>query len=87
MSKVVIPNCARVAYNYYLESLMKNSLATSYFITMYNSRDITLQDEFLNTQSEAQFLYTQSIKELERIEQNFNKEAEELGLPKPYPNV
>lgn len=74
------PNCAKEAYNYFLESINQEGIAMS---CVFDS-DVSGHDEAIG---KAITEDTKFINEMKRISEDFNKEAEELGLQKPFPNL
>jgi len=86
LSKIYVPEIAKEYYSYELDRLTKAKQWLSYILdfTLSTNFDVSKADSL---HDEGYIARIKADKELERIEKGFNKEAEELGLPKPYPNL
>ncbi|MCX6383087.1 MAG: hypothetical protein NTV16_01155 [Actinobacteria bacterium] len=77
---IKVPDSAKEAYKYYLEWINQNKISLSCLIDYDTSGSNEAQDK-------ATTEFAKFINELKRIVGDFNKEAERLGLPKPFPNT
>ncbi len=80
LNKIEVPYFLNNYNNYLLEFLNKDKLFYVYFSKSY----VDEADRFAN---EADLANDNGIEELDRVQQNFNKEAKELGLPEPFNDV
>jgi len=86
-SKISAPSFIKDAYNYRLEYLSKSKLSLKKFADRINYKRYDEPDDWEEFQSETTLLDTKYWNEVKIILKSFNKEAEELGLQKPYPSV
>jgi len=87
LSSVKVPDFLMDFYIDRLEFLEKQELACRIYIDTIEHNDINGLKDFDKLISEAQTIYIKSVKELDIIMENFNDEAEELGLTKPFPDI
>jgi len=84
VSEIKVPVFMEGTYNYILEFLSNQKLWYEYFTrnAEYNTGD---PNKLLEYENNASLAYTRMQKEYERIYEEFNNEADELGLEKHFP--
>lgn len=84
LSKINVPEFAKEEFNLYLDFLFNSKEYFKYMSFGEKNFDAAKAENLNNERSAA---IIKATKEIERIKQTFNKEAEELGLSIPFPNV
>jgi hypothetical protein len=84
LSKIYVPKIAKKYYGYVLDGITKYKQCLSYVFTTNNNYD---ESKAYSLKDEADTAFIKADKELEQIKKEFNQEAQELGLKKPFPNI
>lgn len=84
ISAMEVPEFLIDSYNYELESLNKSKLQFNNFAERVKYKQYNSEDDFDELSSESNIAHIKSQKEFDIITKKFSKEAEELGLAKPF---
>lgn len=85
ISKIFVPEIWKDNYSYILDSLTYYKQFYSYLIDSYNNNNNFDNAKATSLKDSAANFDTKASQEFKRILESLNKEAESLGLEKPFP--
>jgi len=87
ISIIKVPEFLMNSYNYELEGLNKSKLQFNNFAERVEYKQYNRESDFGELSSESNIAHIKAKKEFDIVIKKFNKEAEELGLAEPFPDM